>query len=56
MTKINRYTNTTKPVIEVKNGVSYRIMDLGGSKIRIRVKSDKEMAKDVREFQRYKNK
>jgi len=56
MTKINRYKNTTEPVLEVKGGVTYRVMDLGGSKIRIRVKSDKEIAKDIKDFQKYKNK
>tara|TARA_R110000765_G_C18592086_1_gene567920 strand:+ start:179 stop:349 length:171 start_codon:yes stop_codon:yes gene_type:complete len=56
MTKINKYRNTTEPELVVKGGVTYRVMDLGGSKIRIRVKSDKEMAKDVKDFQKYKNK
>ena len=53
MIKINKYTNTTKPKVVVKNGVSYKEMDLGGSKILIRIKSDKELAKDYKAFDKY---
>ena len=53
MIKINKYTNTTKPKVVVKNGVSYKEMDLGGSKILIRIKSDKELAKDYKAFKKY---
>jgi hypothetical protein len=54
MTKINKYTNTTQPKIIKKNGVQYKEMDLGGSKILIRIKSDKEVAKDYKAFAKYK--
>ncbi len=55
MIKINKYTNTTKPKVVVKNGVSYKEMDLGGSKILIRIKSDKELVKDYKAFKKYSN-
>jgi hypothetical protein len=55
MIKINKYTNTTKPKIVIKNGVSYKEMDLGGGKILIRIKSDKELAKDYKAFKKYSN-
>lgn len=55
MIKINKYTNTTKPKVVVKNGVSYKEVDLGGSKILIRIKSDKELAKDYKAFKKYSN-
>jgi len=34
MIKINKYTNTTKPKVVVKNGVSYKVLDLGGTKLK----------------------
>ena len=55
MIKINKYTNTTKPKVVIKNGVSYKEMDLGGGKILIRIKSDKELAKDYKAFKKYSN-
>jgi len=53
MTKINKYKNTTEPKIITKNGVKYKELDLGGSKILIRIKSDKEVAKDYKAFDKY---
>ena len=57
MRKISRYERkNTDDVLVVKNGITYRVLDLGGSKIEIRVKSPKEILKDKNEFQKYKEK
>jgi len=54
MTKINKYRNTTEPKIITKLGVQYKELDLGGSKILIRIKSEKEVIKDYKNFAKYK--
>ena len=54
--KINKYKSVNKEVLVVRSGVTYRVLDLGGSKIEVRVKSPKELARDSKEFKRYKNK
>jgi hypothetical protein len=56
MIKINKFKPVNKEVLVVKSGVTYRVLDLGGSKIEVRVKSPKELARDIKEFKRYKNK
>jgi len=56
MIKINKYKSANKEVLVVRSGVTYRVLDLGGSKIEVRVKSPKELARDSKEFKRYKNK
>ena len=57
MRKLHRYEpKNNEEVLVVKNGVTYRVLDLGGSKIEIRVKSSKEIARDSKEFQKYKKK
>ena len=57
MRKLHRYEpKNNDEVLVVKNGVTYRVLDLGGSKIEIRVKSSKEIARDSKEFQKYKKK
>ena len=57
MRKLNKYTKkTTDDVLVVKNGITYRVLDLGGSKIEIRVKTPKEVLKDKNEFRKYKEK
>ena len=56
MIKINKYKSVNKEVLVVRSGVTYRVLDLGGSKIEVRVKSPKELARDSKEFKRYKNK
>ena len=54
MRKINKYIpKTTDDVLVVKNGVTYRVLDLGGSKIEIRVKTPKEVLKDKKAFNKY---
>jgi hypothetical protein len=53
MTKINKYRNTTEPKIITKNGVQYKELDLGGSKILMRIKSEKEVIKDYKNFAKY---
>jgi len=56
MLKINKFKPVNKEVLVVRSGVTYRVLDLGGSKIEVRVKSPKELARDIKEFKRYKNK
>ena len=53
MTKINKFKNNSNDKFVTKNGVKYRVLDLGGSTIEIRVKSDKELAKDYKAFAKY---
>ena len=56
MRKINKYKSVNKEVLVVRSGVTYRVLDLGGSKIEVRVKSPKELARDSKSFKKYKNK
>ena len=57
MRNIHRYEpKNNDEVLVVKNGVTYKVLDLGGSKIEVRVKSSKEIARDSKEFKEYKNK
>jgi hypothetical protein len=54
MKKLTKYkSKTTDDVLVVKNGVTYRVLDLGGSKIEIRVKSPKELTRDKKAFKEY---
>ena len=53
MIKINKFRPVNKEVLVVKNGVTYKVLDLGGSKIEVRVKSPKEIAKDYKDFAKY---
>jgi hypothetical protein len=53
MRKVVKYKNTDKPVFKTKDGVTYRIVDVGGTKIKIRVKEDKEIKKDSELFKLY---
>jgi hypothetical protein len=55
MLKINKFKSVNKEVLVVKNGVTYKVLDLGGSKIEVRVKSPKELERDIKAFQEYKN-
>ena len=57
MRKLHRYEpKNNEEVLVVKNGVTYKVLDLGGSTIEIRVKSPKELKNDSNEFRKYKNK
>jgi len=57
MRKLHRYEpKTNEEVLVVKNGITYKVLDLGGSTIEIRVKSPKEINKDKVAFRKYKNK
>ena len=42
MRKIIRFKNNTKPVFVIEKGIKYQVVDLGGHKMKIRVKSDEE--------------
>ena len=48
--KVHRFKNTTKTEYVEKGGVTYKIVDLGGHKMKIRVKEDKEVKKDAELF------
>ena len=47
MRKVHRFKNTAKPEFVEKGGVTYKVVDLGGTKMKIRVKDDKEIKKDA---------
>ena len=53
MIKINKFKNNSNDKFVTKNGVKYRVLDLGGSTIEIRVTQDKELAKDKKAFNKY---
>ena len=55
MRKIHRFKNT-KPVFVVEKGIKYQVMDLGGHKMKVRVKSEEEKKRDSELFQSYKKK
>jgi len=50
MRKVVKYKNTAETEYVVKGGVTYKVVDLGGTKMNIRVKEDKEIKKDVALF------
>jgi hypothetical protein len=49
MRNVHKFINK-EPVIVVEKGIEYKVVDLGGYKMKIRIKSDKEMAKDSKLF------
>ena len=53
MRNITKFKPVNKEVLVVKGGVTYKVLDLGGSKIEVRVKSPKEIAKDYKDFAKY---
>ncbi len=53
MRKIHKFKNS-KPVFVVEKGIKYQVMDLGGHKMKVRVKSDEEKKRDSELFQSYK--
>jgi len=55
MRKINKFKPVNKEVLVVRNGVTYKVLDLGGSKIEVRVKSPKELTRERNAFKKYKN-
>ena len=50
MRKVVKYKNTAETEYVVKSGITYKVVDLGGTKMDIRVKEDKEIKKDVALF------
>jgi hypothetical protein len=50
MRKIVKFKNTAKTEYVEKGGVKYKVVDLGGMKMLIRVKADKEVKKDSELF------
>ena len=55
MRKIHRLKNT-KAGFVVEKGIKYQVMDLGGYKMKVRVKSEEEKKRDSELFQSYKKK
>jgi len=53
MRKIHKFKNT-KPVFVIEKGIEYQVVDLGGHKMKIRVKSDDEKKRDSELFTNYK--
>ena len=56
MRKLHRFHNTTKPEFVEKGGVTYKIVDLGGHKMKLRVKDNKEVKQDKELFELSKKK
>ena len=50
MRKLHRFHNTAKPEFVEKGGVMYKVMDLGGTKMMVRVREDKEIKRDKELF------
>mgnify|MGYP000361913414 CR=1 FL=1 len=46
MRKVVKFKNTAKQEFVIRGGVKYQVIDLGGSKMEIRVKSDDEIKRD----------
>jgi len=53
MRKINKFKSDNKEVIVVEKGITYKVLDLGGTKLKVRVKSPKEILKDKKAFDKY---
>ncbi len=53
MRKINKFKSDNKEVIVVEKGITYKVLDLGGTKLKVRVKSPKELLKDKKAFDKY---
>ncbi len=53
MRKVNRFKPDNKEVIVVEKGITYKVLDLGGTKLKVRVKSPKELLKDKKAFDKY---
>ena len=53
MRKVVKYKNTAETEYVVKSGITYKVVDLGGTKMNIRVKEDKEVKKDTELFKLY---
>ena len=50
MRKVHKFKNTDKPEFVEKGGVKYKVVDLGGMKMMVRVKDDKEIKRDAELF------
>ena len=50
MRKIVKFKNTTKTEYVEKGGVKYKVVDLGGMKMMVRVRDDKEIKRDAELF------
>ena len=50
MRKLHRYLNTAKPEFVEKRGVTYKVVDMGGYKVNLRVKDELEIKRDKELF------
>ena len=50
MRNVHRFKNTTAPRYMEKGGVNYRVVDLGGIEMMIRVRDEKEVKPDTELF------
>ena len=53
MRKVVKFKNTAKTEYVTEGGVTYKVIDVGGTKMKIRVKEDKEVKKDTELFKLY---
>ena len=51
MRNIHRFKNTVEPELVEKGGVKYKVVDLGGMKMMVRVREDKEVKRDKELFE-----
>ena len=56
MRNVHRFHNTAKTEFVEKRGVTYKVVDMGGYKVNLRVKSDDEIKRDKELFKLSKNK
>ena len=56
MRNVHRFHNTAKPEFVEKAGVTYKVVDMGGYKVNLRVKSDDEIKRDKELFKLSKTK
>ena len=56
MRNVHRFHNTAKPEFVEKRGVTYKVVDMGGYKVTLRVKSDTEIKRDKELFKLSKTK
>ena len=50
MRKVHKFKNTIKTEYVKKDGVNYKVVDLGGMKMMVRVRGDKEITRDRKLF------
>ena len=56
MRNAHRFHNTAKPEFVEKRGVTYKVVDMGGYKVNLRVKDELEIKRDKELFKLTKSK